>query len=362
MPQKPLDLYRQRLREGALAADPAQEKAACALQRLYDDIAPRAKTLSLWKKKEAPPGVYLYGGVGRGKSMLMDLFYSCLSPEMPKRRVHFHEFMIGVHDYFHERRAADDYSEGVDDLLPALAGLIAREARVLCFDEFHVTDVADAMILGRLFTALFDRGVIVVATSNWAPGDLYTGGLQRDRFLPFIELLKNRMEIVHLDGGTDYRTKFLQEEGTYFTPPGDDTARQLDDLFAHLTDREVPHAESLSVKGRDIPVRVVARGVARFTFAELCMQPHAAEDYLKIAGTYHTIFLENVPQLSAEQRNEARRLMILVDTLYETGTKLVISAAVPAEQIYTGHDHGFEFQRTVSRLLEMQSAAYLAKN
>lgn len=303
----------------------------------------------------------MHGGVGRGKSMLMDLFFDSLPPEIKKRRVHFHAFMIDVHDYFHSRREADDFSEGIDGALPSLASRLAEMSRVLCFDEFHVTDVADAMILGRLFTALLDRGVIIVATSNWEPDRLYEGGLQRDRFLPFIELLKSRLEIVHLDGPVDYRLQALQSEGTYFWPLGEASRQKSDMLFARLTDNAIPQEDSLTVKGRVIPVAQAAKGVARFTFAQLCEQPHGAEDYLAIAQKFHTLFLEQVPTLAYDRRNEAKRLMILIDALYESRTKLVVTADAPADRLYRGHDHEFEFQRTVSRLMEMQSEAYLRK-
>jgi cell division protein ZapE len=285
--------------------------------------------------------------------MLMDMFFASLPAGLPKKRVHFHEFMMEVHEGLHEKRG-----ERADESLPKLAEALARDVRVLCFDEFHVTDVADAMILGRLFTALFARGVVVVATSNGPPDLLYEGGLQRERFVPFITLLKERMRIVHLDSPHDYRTHFLAEEGTYFTPLGAAAQAHMDTLFAHLTEGAAAQNSTLRIKSRKITVRA-AGGIARFSFAQLCEQPHGAQDYLAIAKTYHTVFLEGVPQLSAEQRNEAKRLMILVDVLYEAGTKLVISADSPAESLYTGHDHAHEFKRTISRLQEMQSSAYL---
>lgn len=364
MSQAPRDSYNRKLKDGDLTADPLQDRAVDSLSRLYGDILSSGahKKWKFWEKKEVPKGLYIYGSVGRGKSMLMDLFYECLPSNILKRRVHFHAFMIEVHDYFHERRSNDDIAAGVDALVPSLAERIAERSRVLCFDEFHVTDVADAMILGRLFTALFDRGVVVVATSNWPPDRLYEGGLQRDRFLPFIALLKDRLEIIHLDGDKDYRAQCLQEDGTYFWPLGSKTQAQLDKVFAHLTDGAEPYEDMLEVKGRKIPVSRVAKGAARFTFAELCEQPHGAEDYLKIAHTFPVVFLEGVPKLAYDRRNEAKRLMTLIDALYESGTKLVVSADAPADKLYKGRDHGFEFERTVSRLLEMQSKKYLEKD
>jgi cell division protein ZapE len=286
--------------------------------------------------------------------MLMDMFAQSLPPDITHRRVHFHAFMIEVHDWLHRRRG-----DMVDALLPNLAEDIAERYRVICFDEFHVHDVADAMILMRLFTALLDRGVVVVATSNYRPDDLYERGLQRELFLPFIALLKDRLEVVHLNGAEDYRASCLQAEGTYFTPLGSAARRRADEVFGHLTDHATPGKEVLEVKGRKIPVPVVAKGAARFTFAELCEQPHGAEDYLTVASTYHTVFLDGVPELDDDRRNEAKRLLTLIDTLYDTGTRLVATAAAPPEQLYRGDDLAFDFQRAVSRLQEMQSANYL---
>ena len=363
MSQKsPKTLYQQRLNNGQLKADPVQERAVESLERLFSDLG-NQKSSKGWfsKKPETPKGIYFHGGVGRGKSMLMDLFYECLPDELPKDRVHFHAFMIAVHDYIHSRRESDGIREGVDATLPLLSEKIARESRVLCFDEFHVTDVADAMILGRLFRGLFDRGVVVIATSNWEPDRLYEGGLQRDRFLPFIDLLKEKMEIVHLDSPTDYRTQFLIQEGMYFTPLGSEATRHANTVFNALTDNAPTHEEELEVKGRKIPVPMAAKGAARFTFAQLCEQPHGAEDYLAITENYHTVFLENVPKLTYDRRNEAKRLMTLIDTLYESGTKLVVTADAAPDKLYRGQDHAFEFDRTISRLLEMQSEDYLQR-
>ncbi len=364
MPKAPLKLYKEKTRQGLLHPDPEQEQAVIALDVLYQElmIAHFSKR-SLWQvirglgrdQQDYTKGVYLHGGVGRGKSMLMDLFFASLPGEIKKRRVHFHAFMVEVHDYFHSRREADDFSEGVDGLIPSLASLIQSRSKVLCFDEFHITDVADAMILGRLFTALFDRGVIVVATSNWEPDRLYEGGLQRERFLPFIELLKSRMNVVHLDSDTDYRQQFLSEEGAYFYPLNSEATSKANEIFLKLTQGKTPYRKILKVKGRNIVVNRAAEGVARFTFAQLCEHPHGAEDYLKIAESFHTVFLENIPRLNYDRRNEAKRLMTLIDALYDTGTKLVVTAEAAAEELYLGHDHEFEFQRTVSRLNEMQN-------
>lgn len=369
MSKTPLDLYKQKVKDKVLHADPHQEAAVQSLDRLHGELlaAHQSKSRTFLQKLlgfaarkiEMPHGVYMYGGVGRGKSMLMDLLYDCVPGEIRKRRVHFHAFMIEVHDYIHSRRMDDGLYDDVDDVLPSLAERIAERSQLLCFDEFHVTDVADAMILGRLFTTLFDRGVVVVATSNWDPDRLYEGGLQRDRFLPFIELLKKKLEVVELDGPKDYRAECLETEGTYFYPLGRSTLLQVEKVFYALTNKAAAKPQEISVKGRTIKVKEAAKGVARFTFSELCEEPLGAEDYLTIANVFETVFLEGVPKLPEGKRNEAKRLMTLVDALYESKTKLVITADVPPDQIYTGKDHGFEFQRTVSRLLEMQSEKYL---
>ncbi len=347
-------------------ADAAQQRALNALQDLSDRLQTTAKPRGLMGllsgKAHAVKGAYLYGGVGRGKSMLMDLFYEQLPPSVPKARVHFHEFMIRVHDDLHRSRQMVKVSNGPDRALLDFADKIAAETRVLCFDEFHVTDVADAMILGRLFTALLDKGLVVVATSNWPPERLYEGGLQRDRFLPFIALVKERLQVVEVDDGTDYRLRALTTDGVYFWPLGEHTHQCMDHVFNTLVGDVDVAPESLHVKGRVIPVPAAARGVARFTFAQLCEQALGAEDYLKIAATYHTVFLENIPKLTYDRRNEAKRLMTLVDALYDNGIKLIVSADAAPDHLYRGSDHAFEFQRTVSRLIEMQSPDYLSKN
>jgi cell division protein ZapE len=247
----------------------------------------------------------------------------------------------------------------MESALPALALAISNRSKVLCFDEFHVTDVADAMLLGRLFTAIFDHGVSVVITSNWEPDRLYEGGLQRERFLPFIELIKNRMDVLCLDGPVDYRARKLREMSVYFTPLGAASAARADNLFSSLTEEEEPYADLISIKGRTIEVPVAAKGVARFGFSQLCERPLGAEDYIAIAKRYHTIFLENVPRLGYDRRNEAKRLMTLVDILYDHHRNLVMTADEQPDRLYSGTDHAFEFQRTVSRLLEMQTPEYL---
>ncbi len=357
--------YNDLVKTGKLGADPAQAKAMQELQHLYGEILKKAKKGVFQRmagiasgKSKNQKGIYIYGGVGRGKSMLMDMFYDALPKNIKKRRVHFHEFMIEVHDYIHTRSMDGSVMGIVEQALPSLAAVTAQRSRILCFDEFHVTDITDAMILGRLFKILFEHGVVVVATSNWAPDDLYKDGLQRDRFIPFIELLKSKVKIVHLDSPTDYRAQTEQIEGTYFMPLNRATDLKMDEIFKKHIGDEKPKKQTIKVKGRNIVSDQAAGGVARFSFSQLCERPHGAEDYLKIAQKYDTVFLEGVPKLGYDRRNEAKRLMNLIDALYEARTRVFISAEVAVDKLYRGHDHSFEFERTVSRLLEMQSAGY----
>lgn len=350
-------LYQQKLNEEGFSADEGQERAITALARLSEELGNPERGFLGLKKKQDIRGVYMYGGVGRGKSMLMDLFFKSLPEDMPKRRVHFHQFMLETHDWLHKRRG-----DKVDTILPDFAKHVAGQVQVLCFDEFYVTDVADAMLLGRLFTALFDLGVVVVATTNWPPDKLYEGGLQRDRFLPFITLLKERMEVIHLDSETDYRLLKKEVLEVYFYPLGMAASQKADNLFMGVTDGKPAHQESFTVKGRRIDVGQVAQGVARFTFSQLCERPCGAEDYLEIARRYHTVFLQGIPKMGYDRRNEIKRLMNLIDVLYDNHIRLVVTADALPEKLYRGDDHAFEFQRTISRLTEMQSTAYMAQD
>jgi cell division protein ZapE len=363
----PLPLYRTRRKAGHLQPDPAQELAAEKLQSLhnalrnYEPAAGSAgwrERLGLGRRKVDPPqGLYIFGGVGRGKSMLMDLFFLA-APVPKKQRVHFHAFMLEVHDSLHRRRQS---GEADGDPIPPLAQEIADSAWLLCFDEFHVSNIADAMLLGRLFEALFHLGVVVVATSNVAPGDLYAGGLQRDRFLPFIELLKLRMDVLELDGVTDYRLKRLKDLSVYHHPLGGRATAALDEAFERMTDGATATAATMIVQGRRLSLPRTANGVARMSYAELCEQPLGAADYLEIARHFHTIIIDDVPKMSADQRNEARRFMILIDALYEHKVNLLMSAAASPERLYEAGDGAQDFKRTASRLIEMQSIDYLAK-
>lgn len=348
--QKLLEAYRARITNGELTPDPEQEKAAVALQRLQDDLAVKK---SFFARAKPVKGVYIYGGVGRGKSMLMDLFHDTLPDNLKKRRVHFHAFLIETHDWLHARRAG----KAVENLLPDYAKHVADTVKVLCFDEFHVTDIADAMILSRLFAALFDHGVAIVATSNWVPDRLYEGGLQRELFLPFIALLKQKMQVVHLDSDTDYREETVQDLETFLYPLNTETKAKADRYFRKLSGGEPETIQIVRVKGRDIPV-TTAGGAARFTFAQLCEQPHGAEDYLTIAQKFHSVFLENIPKMGYDRNNETKRLMTLVDVLYDSRRRAVFTAEAAPDKIYHDSKYAYEFERTISRLTEMQSSSY----
>ncbi len=303
-------------------------------------------------------GVYLHVPVGRGKTAMMDLFFKTLPDTTPKRRVHFHEFMLDVQAFLHDLRRAGTH--GVDDALPKFAAHVAQTARVLCFDEFHVRDVADAMILARLFTALFAAGVVVVMTSNVAPEDLYEGGLQRDLFLPFIDLIKSKMQVVPVAGPHDYRTDRVAGRPVYFSPLSPSTDRAMDDMFRQLTDTDPDAAEpdTLTVLGHSVTIPHAAHGVARARFSDLCERPLAAQDYLAIAAAYSTIMIDHVPRLTYDRRNETKRFIILVDILYEHRRRLVISADATVDRLFIDNDHAFEFGRTLSRLQEMGSEGY----
>ncbi len=308
-------------------------------------------------------GLYVHGDVGRGKTMLMDLFFEA-SPVVRKRRAHFHEFMLDVHERIHAYRQDMKLGEHAgEDPIRLTAAHLAEEAWLLCFDEFHVTDIADAMILGRLFAELFERDVVLVATSNVPPDDLYKDGLNRALFVPFIHVLEAHLDIVRLDARTDFRLEKLAGMPVWYVPADAAADLALDDAWRRLAGGHEGEAQALPLKGRSVHVPRAAMGVARFGFHDLCEQPLAAADYLRVAHEYHTIILDRVPVMTFDTRNAAKRFIILLDTLYDMNVKLIASAAAEPDALYQGEE-GFEaqeFKRTASRLIEMRSQAYLAR-
>ena len=361
--------YQSLVSSGAIEADPAQADAAEAFAGLEERLSsykPVRKLSLLGRlfgdKGEPPPrGLYVHGEVGRGKTMLMDLFFQ-QSPVQHKRRAHFHEFMAEAHEKIYAYRqniARGEIADG--DVIELTANAIFDEAWLLCFDEFHVTDIADAMILGRLFKQLFELGVVVVATSNVTPDELYKDGLNRALFLPFIALIEEHMEVVRLAARCDFRLEKLAGAPVWYLPADAAAAAALDEAWRRLTAGHDGAALDLTVKGRTVRVPRASMGVARFSFHDLCEQPLAAADYLKIAHEFHTIVLDHIPVMDFDRRNEAKRFIILIDTLYDNAVKLVASAAAEPEALYAA-DEGFEaneFKRTASRLIEMRSQAYL---
>jgi cell division protein ZapE len=360
----PLPAFRALVAAGELAPDPAQERVARRLHGLWEqlhgyDPGPRPAGLFAWLRRqqqiEAPDGLYIVGAVGRGKSMLMDLFFSAADVRR-KQRIHFHRFMQNVHLRFHAFRRAHPE---IEDPIPPLADSIATEAALLCFDEFQVNDIADAMILGRLFQALFERGVVVVATSNIAPDDLFKGQPGRDAFLPFIALIKQRLDVVMMDDGRDFRRERLRGMRTWLVPADARADREMDRAFAELTGGAAGKSDALWVMGRKFLVPLAAEGVARFDFDTLCGAALGPGDYLALATRYHTLILDGVPRLSPDNYDKARRFITLIDTLYDHRVKLLASADALPDQLYQRGDNAKMFERTASRLDEMQSADWL---
>ena len=359
--------YRRQVQNGEIQADPGQDAALQALTNLEQalNIQGEPSRLYLFARPRTPKGVYLWGPVGRGKSLLMDLFFET-APVERKRREHFYAFMAEVHRLIADWRASDASARKAqfgqhrgDDPIAPVAALIASGARLLCFDELQVSDIGDAMILGRLFEALFGHGVILVATSNLAPDDLYRDGINRQLFLPFIDMLKDRMQVVEVAGPRDHRLERLRGSPVYFSPISDPTEAAFDALWQGQLDGEPETGATLEVLGRKMHLPRAAGGLLRASFASLCGQALGSQDYLALADRFHTVFLEHVPVLDQAQRNEARRLVWLIDALYEAHTRLVVLAEAEPDALYRRGEGSFEFGRTASRLQQMRSASWM---
>jgi cell division protein ZapE len=371
MSDGPIQVYRKLLESGEIHPDPNQALAAEKLQTLHMTLqhyAPQMGVtgwkarLSLGRKREEPPlGLYMYGGVGRGKSMLMEMFYNT-STIKQKQHIHFHVFMKEVHERLHNFREAAKAGKvsPKKDPLAALARIIADQAWLLCFDEMQITDIADAMILGRLFEVLFEEGVVIVTTSNRPPSDLYKDGLQREKFIPFIKLFEEKLDILDLDGPVDHRLARLRSMKSFSTPVNDTTDLELKRNFDNLTTGVTPTPANVPVKGRQVHIPLAAEGVAFASFDDLCDLPLGASDYLKIAELFHTVIISRIPKLGPNNRDAAKRFVTMIDAFYEAKTNLVCSAETPPQEIYTEGDGAFEFDRTVSRLMEMQADDYIA--
>jgi cell division protein ZapE len=365
------EAYQAQIASGAIEPDAAQAEVAEAYAALDQRLAtykPQrkqgllARLFSSNDKDDVPRGLYIHGEVGRGKTMLMDLFFQHCSVEH-RRRAHFHEFMADVHERIYDYRqsiARGDIADG--DVIALTANAIFEESWLLCFDEFHVTDIADAMILGRLFAKLFELGTVVVATSNVAPDDLYKGGLNRSLFLPFIKQITDHMDVARLDARTDFRLEKLQGVPMWLTPADSDADAALDRAWKRMSGGAKCRSRDIPIKGRILHVPCSAHGVARFSFADLCEKPLGASDYLRLAHDYHTILVDHIPVMDFSQRNAAKRFITLIDTLYDNAVKLMASADANPISLYLAHEgvEAMEFKRTASRLIEMSSESYLA--
>ena len=349
--------YAAAVRQHGHAEDEAQLRIVHELQKLQDQVVSGESLFNKLRQflpgssPDLARGIYLWGGVGRGKTYLMDLFFGSLQIEK-KKRIHFHRML---HDIHARLKTLGD----IEDPLDRVADDIAEEIHVLCFDEFFVSDIGDAMILGRLLEGLFERGVILVTTSNAQPADLYKDGLQRERFLPAIALLEKYTNVIELDGDTDYRLKLLQEAGTFLTPSGDDADVKLKHYFEEIASGKIIEQHVLDVLGRNLQSRRCAKGVVWFDFLDICDGPRSQEDYIEIARWYPTVIVSDIPVLSRELENPARRFIAMVDEFYDRKVKLIVSAAANVDALYQGNRLRFEFERTASRLTEMQSNDYL---
>jgi cell division protein ZapE len=346
---------RQHGKEHGFELDASQTAALEILQGVYEDLIAlerlEASLIRLLARKQTVQGVYLWGGVGRGKSFLMDSFFNC-APVARKKRIHFHRFMQEIH------RALNTH-QGKEDPLAIIAREIAKETRLICLDEFHVTDITDAMLMRRLLEGLFEHGVVLVTTSNQHPDNLYKDGLQRSQFLPAIDLIKRNLRIVNVDGGTDYRLRELERAGVYHM--GEDANAHLEQAFVGIARHESADASALEIEGRVIRARRHARGVAWFDFRELCDGPRGKADYIELSRRYHTVLLSGIPVFKIDEADVVRRFTWLVDEFYDRRVKLIVSAAVPPAELYAWAEGGDQFERTISRLIEMQTHDYLSE-
>ncbi|MEI7668467.1 MAG: cell division protein ZapE [Pseudomonadota bacterium] len=356
-----INLYDKYVAEGKLANDIAQKEVVMRLQQLEEELSVNNKKNILSKiipikSNESVKSIYIWGNVGRGKSLLMDMFFNQVNLK-EKQRIHFHSLMLGIHSNIHLLR-----KKNIENPLEITAISIAKNAKLICLDEFQVTDVADAMILNKLFTSLFAENVVFVITSNRPPEELYMGGLQREKFLDFVKVVREKMDIIELASPNDYRMQQIKSlKSVYLTPINSANKKLFSDTYKELTLHSEITPMTIDVSGRKLNINNSCGGVAYFSFHELCETPLGASDYLAIAEKFDTIFLENIPILSTEKRNEARRFVTLIDVLYDNNVKLICSAESEPANIYNAGDGSFEFQRTVSRLIEMQSEGYLSK-
>ena len=354
----PVIIYKQSLEEGHIGKDAAQKLVILRLQKLWTELSYKQKPTNplkrLFSKKIIPRSIYIWGEVGRGKSMLMDMFFTSLNSKQ-KQRIHFHALMLKVHSEIHKLRQINNAEP-----LTNVAKQISKDLKIICLDEFQVTDVADAMILSKLFSVLLDAGVTFVITSNRPPEDLYLGGLQREKFLDFVKLIYEKMEVLELSSPNDYRTQQIKSlESVYLFPLNAENEQTLKQNFSAFIHNSQPSPINLEVQGRKLVIPETYGGVAKLSFQELCEKPLGAADYIAIARRFHTIFISGIARLTPDNRNEARRFVTLIDNLYEHRVKLICTAATSPQEIYADGDGSFEFHRTVSRLIEMQSAKYL---